>query len=149
MLPNPGFTVEHDGREIELFDKGLIAATVRVDGLALTAVSVHVFPFVQFGHRAEESRLANVWAAIGSALDKYEEHLALGGDFNTDRRDLLFNAAKRRLSSVMGTIPTHRGRALDDIVCSGEMLVGDPIVVDGFSDHQLCLADLTLRPSNV
>ena len=144
LLPNPGLTAERDGRPMTSYDKGLIAGTVELSGLRVTLVSVHALPFRRFGRTPEEPAFAPVWRAMADRIGKLGDGpLVVCGDFNTPRRDLLLGVADRPLARAVGDRPTHRGRATDDILYSAELaLAGEPLVLPGFSDHDLCVAGL-------
>jgi endonuclease/exonuclease/phosphatase family metal-dependent hydrolase len=149
LLPNPGLRAHHAGREVMSWDKGAHFVHLELGDAPVCAGSVHSFPLHVFGRNPAEPAFEPVWRALAEALDNRPEPWALlGGDFNAVDRDLLFRfVTRRRLSSSNKGIGTHNGRAVDDIVHDRDITLREFSVVDGFSDHALCLAEFEIERS--
>lgn len=137
-LPNPGLSKG----EQATYDKGSIAGTVQLDGQRLGVVSVHSFPFLRFGRSAEESEFAPIWRAMADRIGKMgEDPVVVGGDFNTPDRELLLRNTPFPMYRAVGDRPTHCGRATDDILYTGDLVLTEQArILASFSDHDLCVA---------
>jgi endonuclease/exonuclease/phosphatase family metal-dependent hydrolase len=137
-----------NGKEMRSHDKGFMVCAVPVGGRDMTVVSLHSFPFHRFGRRPEEPDFREVWETFARTLTSgfSTEYLVICGDFNTANRRLVTDLLDPRMTRAIGSTPTHRGMPIDDILLSPAFGAGtDAQIVDTFSDHHLCLADLTLR----
>jgi endonuclease/exonuclease/phosphatase family metal-dependent hydrolase len=143
-LPNPDLSVMSDSGEIRTFDKGLVAATVALSGHDLTVASLHSFPFHRFGRDASDPEFTPIWESLAEDIERLPgTHLAIGGDFNTEFRDLVLSRTKRELRGTFTGIATHRTNKFDDILRSPELIVhAEPIALETFSDHRLCVVEL-------
>jgi endonuclease/exonuclease/phosphatase family metal-dependent hydrolase len=147
-LPNPYLRTTHNGKEMRSHDKGFMVCAVPVGGRDMTVVSLHSFPFHRFGRRPEEPDFREVWETFARTLTTgfSTEYLVICGDFNTANRRLVTDLLNPRMTRAIGSTPTHRGMPIDDILLSPAFGAGtDAQIVDTFSDHHLCLADLTVR----
>jgi len=140
-LPNPGLSIGSEAT----YDKGSIAGTVELDGMRLTVVSVHGFPFDRFGRRPEEPEFGPIWRAMAERTGKLGDvPLVVCGDFATARRDLFLRNTAIPLVASIGDRPTSCGQATDDILYSDRLVpAGESRVLASFSDHDLCVAAFT------
>lgn len=146
-LKNPGLVGQLDGNDIESHDKGMVSAVVSVaDGIVFTATSLHAFPFHLFGHRASDRAFTPIWTDLASELSSLAAYpLIVCGDFNTGERDLVLRMASVSLSRAIGNVPTYKDRPYDDILVSADFCARSSWTVENFSDHRLCLANLSLE----
>ena len=144
-LPNPGLRTELAGRPIASHNKGLVVAEVAVAGQPLVAASLHAFPFHLFGRRADEPAFAGQWSALTGLLAPLAgAPLVVGGDFNTDRRDLVLAGLGGRLERALGDQPTYRRESADDVLHSQHLLAKQAGLRSNFSDHLLCHVEFHL-----
>jgi endonuclease/exonuclease/phosphatase family metal-dependent hydrolase len=138
-LRNPRLrTTLRDGRRIGSFDKGMLGVTLDLGhGCSVVVVSLHMFPFHLFGRSAEDTSFARLWKDAAAWLDGLPAPLIVCGDFNTGNRDLVAGTLRNAV-----TAPTYRDQAYDDILHSPDLRAEGLTVLDTFSDHRLCVAEL-------
>ncbi|MFC4112273.1 endonuclease/exonuclease/phosphatase family protein [Nonomuraea zeae] len=140
VLPNP--RLESGG--LRSFDKGAVTAVVKAAGQVVAMTSVHMPPFHRFGERADNPELGYIWDSLARHLEPKEGELTvIGGDFNTPHRGLLLERIEAELESSVSA-PTHKGKAVDDIVHSASVKRLSARIVRTFSDHCLCVVELGL-----
>lgn len=149
LLTNPGLRVSAGGRELATHDKGLLAVRARVGEHAVWFATTHVFPFYKFGRDAREPAFAAVWQELAAGVDALAGlarlPVLLGGDFNTEHRELLTGRlAGRFLRGVTGT-PTYRGIESDDVIYSPGLALRGTRVIPTFSDHDLCVCEFEFQ----
>lgn len=146
FLPNPELPVTWGDQTASSFDKGAISCVMKTAGSHIRFISVHIFPFHRFGRTAQDADMAGVWKTVSAFIEESQQPVVVAGDFNTNRRDLIPEVAGGTMCSAVGLLPTHNGSATDDIIFSQHFeQMGRPRVVDNFSDHMLCVADLALH----
>jgi endonuclease/exonuclease/phosphatase family metal-dependent hydrolase len=145
-LPNPGLSNEHDESVLTSHDKGLLSAVLHHNGRSVRVISLHAPPFHRFGRVPRE--FTSIWAELGKSIGPLDDlPLLVGGDFNTDDRELLTEQVDGRLRRAIGCQDTHGGKSTDDILYTDALdLVGSK-VIGTQSDHALCLAEFELSPS--
>ncbi|MGH7744457.1 MAG: endonuclease/exonuclease/phosphatase family protein [Candidatus Dormibacteria bacterium] len=149
FMVNPGLEGRVCGSKIESHDKGLIAANARLaDNTMVRAVSLHAVPFRLFGRDANEPEFGSVWDHLASSLWQLREGMPLivCGDFNTSDRNLILGKdIGGALVRTVGDRATYDSFAADDILVSREFRTQGTFVYSNFSDHMLCITELTLR----
>jgi endonuclease/exonuclease/phosphatase family metal-dependent hydrolase len=141
---NPGLTVRLEGKVISTHDKGMLSASVILPDRIVSAASLHAFPFHIFEHCASDSQFAALWEKLGNDLGGLGQgSTVICGDFNTDDRDLLIRQGRAELRRVNRDLPTYKDKFYDDILFSAELTPSSVQTVENFSDHRLCLAELT------
>lgn len=139
-LPNPGL----ESPSMTSFDKGTVTAWVKARGRVVAMTSLHMPPFHRFGRRAEDGSFGYIWDNLAKQLEpEGDELLIIAGDFNTPHRQLLLHRMNADLRSSV-TVPTHKGKTIDDIVHSTLAEQVSTRVVKTFSDHCLCVVELSL-----
>lgn len=139
-LPNPGLK----SPDMISFDKGTVTARIEARGRVMAMTSLHLPPFHRFGRRAEDRSFGYIWDDLAKQLEpEGDELLIIAGDFNTPHRQLLLRRMNAGLRSSV-TVPTHKGRTIDDIVHSTSAEQVSSRVVQTFSDHCLCVVELRL-----
>ena len=145
---NPELRTELQGNPIRTYDKGLVSATVLLEGQDISIVSLHTFPFHLFGRDADESAFRQMWTDLSAELDRLRiRPLIVCGDFNTSKRDLVIGQNGRTLSRAVINEPTHRGQPIDDVLYSKEFKAVNVEVISNFSDHRICITDLEIECS--
>ena len=146
LLPNPDLKVSYEGRQVGTFDKGVLSCVVDMNGIRTSVVAVHMFPFHMFERSASDPAFASGWEHIRRLIARLGEPLIVAGDFNTSKRDLVVRGSEQRLQSAVDAQITHRGFSADDILYSaGRFRIDRVDVLDNFSDHQLCVAELAVQ----
>lgn len=145
-LPNPRLRHEGDGCVLSSHDKGLLEAVLDHNGHSVRMISLHALPFHRFGRIPQD--FESIWAALAKSLGPLDSlPLLVGGDFNTDQRELLTERVDGRLHQAIGDRKTHLGRSTDDILYTDAFGLVTSEVIRTRSDHALCLAELELaRP---
>ncbi len=145
LLPNPDLRVFYNGQEVSTFDKGVLSCVVDVHGLLVSVVSLHMFPFHMFERSAADPAFAHGWEHIRRLVAGLNEPVIVAGDFNTSQRELVMENCAQQLTSAVEAQITHRGFSADDILYSAARFrVKRVEVVDNFSDHSLCVAELAV-----
>src|SRR5581483_10274368 len=146
LFENPDLTGELDGAPIRMFDKGYVSAVLGVAGRIVSFISLHSFPFHLFGRDAEDPAFRHIWSALSADLATLTPApLIVCGDFNTSRRALLSRDRKLRLSRAITRQPTYQDQTIDDMLFSRHFELVNVAVVDNFSDHRLCLAEVAVE----
>jgi endonuclease/exonuclease/phosphatase family metal-dependent hydrolase len=145
LLPNPDLRISSGQRRLASHDKGMLAVKVHIGNRALWFATVHVFPFHVFKRDAREPAFGNVWQELAGSIDSLGDlPVLLGGDFNTEHRELLTSKTARRFRrGVTGNL-TYRGIDSDDVIYSPELELRGTRVISTFSDHDLCLCEFDL-----
>jgi endonuclease/exonuclease/phosphatase family metal-dependent hydrolase len=147
---NPRLYTELNGDPIRSYDKGLVSATVVLGGGEFSAVSLHVFPFHLFGRDADDLGFRLFWSDLSAELAHFASRpLVALGDFNTPRRELVLAPARLTLKSAIIGKPTYKDKAFDDVLYTEDFELRRIDVLDNFSDHRLCIAEFTLKPSGI
>lgn len=144
MLPNPELRTEMGGKEIRTHDKGLVAAAVDLgDGVELSVVSLHSFPFYLFHRDPHEAEFKAVWDALADRLGRQRQSdLALVcGDFNTEDRGLVLDAGALSLASSLDGQSSYGGKSVDDVLYGPGLVRRGVDVVVNYSDHSVCIVD--------
>jgi hypothetical protein len=83
-----------------------------------------------------------LWQELADAVDALGDlPVLLGGDFNTEHRELLTSKTARNFRrGVTGTL-TYRGMDSDDVIYSPEFELRRAQVISTFSDHDLCVCE--------
>jgi endonuclease/exonuclease/phosphatase family metal-dependent hydrolase len=145
FLDNPDLTGEYEGAPIRMFNKGYVSAALTVAGSIISFVSLHAFPFHIFGRGAEESAFRPIWSSLSADLVRLAVvPLIVCGDFNTNKRDLVSSNGELAFSRAITYQPTYRNESLDDMLFTSQFELTGVKVVDNFSDHRFCLAEVTL-----
>jgi len=145
FLDNPDLIGEFEGTPIRMFDKGYVSAALTVAGNIISFVSLHAFPFHIFGRGADEATFKPIWSSLSADLVRLAAvPLIVCGDFNTSRRDLLSNNGDLKFSRAITRQPTYRDESLDDMLFTSQFELADVKVMDNFSDHRFCFAEVAL-----
>jgi endonuclease/exonuclease/phosphatase family metal-dependent hydrolase len=143
LFSNPDLDTELNGASIRTHDKGAVSATAALPGLDISVVSLHTIPFRLFRREADELEFQPLWTELSAELaDLLVKPLVVCGDFNTARRDLVSRSDELRLTRAILNKPTHRGQSNDDILYSGGFKATAVKILENFSDHRLCIAEL-------
>ena len=142
LLPNPDLRASSGERRLASHDKGLLAVKIQIGDRTLWFATVHVFPFHVFKRDAREAAFGNVWQELAGSIDALGDlPVLVGGDFNTEHRELLTSKTARRFRrGVTGSV-TYRGVDSDDVIYSPELELRGTQVIPTFSDHDLCLCE--------
>jgi endonuclease/exonuclease/phosphatase family metal-dependent hydrolase len=142
LLPNPDLRISSGERRLASHDKGMLAVKVHIGNRTLWFATVHVFPFHKFERDARDAAFGNVWQELAYSIDALGDlPVLLGGDFNTEHRELLTSKTARRFRrGVTGSV-TYRGVDSDDVIYSPELELRGTQVIPTFSDHDLCLCE--------
>lgn len=144
-LPNPQLKGEINGVRIRMYDKGYISADVALPWGAMSMISLHAFPFHLFRRNPADPEFTNIWSKLSGDLAKFSPGpLIMCGDFNSDRRDLVWGDSGLSLSAAVAHEPTYRNESYDDVLFSSGFALKVARVIDNFSDHKLCYAELRL-----
>jgi endonuclease/exonuclease/phosphatase family metal-dependent hydrolase len=141
---NPDLAVQLDGKQIRTHDKGLLSATVALPDRLLSVVSLHAFPFHIFGHHASDGIFAPIWSRLSEELGRFEcQPVVIFGDFNTNKRELVLESASHALERAIKDLPTYKDQSYDDILYSPDFSARSTRTIDNFSDHRLCVTELS------
>jgi endonuclease/exonuclease/phosphatase family metal-dependent hydrolase len=142
LLPNPDLRISSGERRLASHDKGLLAVKAHIGDRALWFGTVHVFPFYLFKRDARDPAFGNVWQELADSIDALGDlPVLLGGDFNTEHRELLTSKTARHFRrGVTGTL-TYRRIESDDVIYSPELELRSTQVISTFSDHDLCVCE--------
>ncbi|MGW5733050.1 MULTISPECIES: endonuclease/exonuclease/phosphatase family protein [Streptomyces] len=142
VLPNPGLRVVLDGQEIHSHDKGHVRVTVGLGESEVDVTSLHSFPFYLFRRDAAEPEFKEIWRALADQLERPggPRRLLVCGDFNANASELLLDTLDVPLVSTFDGRPTHRGRSVDDVLHSPDLVLTESVTVDNYSDHLACVA---------
>ena len=139
---NPELGGKLNGEPIRSFDKGFVSTRVSIGPKLISAVSVHAFPFHLFGRDAQDPAFSHVWSDLSDCLAQLTSTpLVVCGDFNTDKRDLIASE-NLSLTRAITHQPTYRNDTVDDVLFTQDFQLQGVEVVDNFSDHRLCYAEL-------
>jgi endonuclease/exonuclease/phosphatase family metal-dependent hydrolase len=142
LLPNPELRISMGERRLASHDKGLLAVKVHIGDRALWFATVHVFPFHVFKRDAREPAFGQVWQELADSVDALGDlPVLLGGDFNTEHRELLTSKTARRFRRGVTGGLTYRGIESDDVLYSPELELRGSRVISTFSDHDLCVCE--------
>lgn len=143
LLPNPRLRSMRDGEIWRSWDKGLIVAKIDFPEASIRLASVHCYPFHDFGRRASDRKFERIWHELANAVSRIPGPVILAGDFNTECRELLTrNLNQIDLIPVFSGVDTHDGRSVDDILHDVSIIRRDRKIIQNFSDHALCQAEL-------
>ncbi len=143
---NPNLVGLLRGREINMHDKGMISACVRVDGAALAVCNLHSFPFRLFsGQSARE--VDALWQEVAEILIcrvPSGSACIVGGDFNSeDRSNLIGRLPGYGFRSAFTGRPTRpNGRSDDDLLISRGLVETKSMIVPVASDHHLVAVEV-------
>lgn len=139
---NPELDGDMNGVPIRMFDKGYVSATIATDHEIISTVSLHAFPFHIFGRDAEDPAFAYIWSDLSENLAGLTlAPLIVCGDFNTNKRDLI-SGARLSLSRAVTHQTTYGNDSVDDMLFTSHFRLKRVEIVDNFSDHKLCFAEL-------
>jgi len=146
-LPNPDLRSDRPGVSWVSWDKGMLLIELKVSKLPFWVGSVHCYPFHKFDRKAEDEEFTPIWQALAAAVNHIPgEHIIVAGDFNTERRDLITGMVKKhRLIPAIEGMATHRGRAVDDILHSRQLIRRSFAVTSSLSDHAFCQAEFGIE----
>jgi endonuclease/exonuclease/phosphatase family metal-dependent hydrolase len=143
-LPNPHLHSVKKDQEWVSWDKGLITVKVDLHHESLWVISVHCYPFHEFGRCADEEEFASTWSTLAEAINEIPGAAIIAGDFNTERRCLLTNLLGGvGLASSFEGIATHGEKSVDDILYNIKLTRRSSKVSISFSDHAFCQADFS------
>lgn len=143
LLPNPRLRSVRGGDIWISWDKGVIVVKIDFSGAPIFLGSVHCYPFHDFGRRASDREFTRIWRELANAVNQIPGPIVLAGDFNTECRELLTqNLDRIDLISVFPGVDTHGGRSVDDILHDASIIRRDRKIIQNFSDHALCQAEL-------
>ncbi|MFI6732248.1 endonuclease/exonuclease/phosphatase family protein [Nonomuraea sp. NPDC050451] len=130
VLPNPCL-VKGDWHS---YDKGLMTARLAYSGRMIAVGCLHMVPFHRFGRVAEDPDFGHIWEQAAKEIAYALLPLTfVGGDFNTDRRDLL----------DLPLVAAHRD-GVDTILHSPPAPSRPPDSIPTFSDHPCRVAEFAL-----
>lgn len=141
-----------DGEDLpgasDVFTKGVVACDFWVDEVLLRIASCHLFPFSRFSIDPATPALDHVWASLAAVFPPTSAGSAIVcGDFNTEKRELLFQQLSYPLSSTTLGRATHHGKSYDDLIHTPRVIRdGPPSILTLHSDHALCLAQFRIAP---
>ncbi len=139
---NPELDGDIKGVPIRMFDKGLVSAGVVMDQRVISAVSLHAFPFHLFERDAEDPAFSRIWSDLSENLAALTSTpLVVCGDFNTSKRDLIADSRLALSRAIIGQ-STYRNDSIDDMLFTRDFQLQRVEVIDNFSDHKLCYAEL-------
>ena len=142
LLPNPDLRISSGERRLASHDKGMLAVKVQIGDRALWFATVHVFPFHIFNRDARDPAFAKVWQELAESIDALGDlPVLVGGDFNTEHRQLLTSKTARRFRRGVTGGTTYRGVESDDVIYSPELELRRTQVLPNFSDHDLCVCE--------
>jgi endonuclease/exonuclease/phosphatase family metal-dependent hydrolase len=149
VLPNPDLRATAGGREFASHDKGLLAVQVQVGDRALWFATVHVFPFHKFNRDPRDPAFGKVWQELADSVDALQKlpgrPVLIGGDFNTEHRELLTGRLAGRWRRGVTGATTYRRIESDDVIYSSELELRGTRVIPTFSDHDLCVCEFVLQ----
>lgn len=147
-LTNPGLTREMDDSVWKSFDKAFVVGEVSCGSRSIVVVNLHFHAFRIF--RRDPSEFPSLWEELARRIEVAagSEPTVVMGDFNSEDRNLLLRYYRGSLTSlVAGKSTTPMGLSLDDILVSPHLTARDVRIVPTLSDHHLCSALLSMRPS--
>lgn len=152
-MKNPEISkISKTGKVYYSFDKGVITAELLFEKEKLTIVTGHGFSFSPFDAIAEDypDSFSEISRCALKALENANNVVVLG-DFNTEslfkilpELSGLFKeniSGPTTVSGVMEGADFKKGRKLDYILTSSNILSQKTITVKNFSDHYLCICE--------
>ncbi|MBA4248127.1 MAG: hypothetical protein C0444_07520 [Microbacterium sp.] len=144
MLPNPNLQTRlNTGALWRMHNKGLLTASIAVDGEDLMVTSGHVFPFHRFGASAQSAEFSRVFDDVSSHLMR---SMRLGRsvvsiDLNDpNATNLLASSIGRNRFQVAPSdhATTRKGRKQDFLLYSADLRLLDVTILPTESDHAYC-----------
>lgn len=137
---NPSLYVDWPDRRMCSHDKGMIWATIESPQCKVTFAAVHYIPFHMFGKGADDPTCSRMWEETIKAIRAWKGPALVGGDFNTNNRDLVLKHLPGwgSVALNMNSRPGH-GRAFDDFLVSPLLRSMEVVMIPNFSDHYAVL----------
>jgi endonuclease/exonuclease/phosphatase family metal-dependent hydrolase len=149
-LPNPGLTVEVNGKTERSHDRGMLVAKLLFQDREMHYVCMHLPPFAMFKRHPAEPLFAPLKAALKNALLPLADRpLIIAADLNTETvRHVVPDLLQKHGCFELIYAPTKiDGSVCDQIVCSAHWSDGTARIIPSAFDHSICVGDVRLTPA--
>jgi len=137
--------VSKSGHIYHSFDKGIICASINIDGTIVSLVTGHAIAFLPFG--CTEFDYPESYIPLEDIIcEKYKSDLIVMGDFNTDKLYSLIPSIKGKVIDTVNyntTYPYYENRGpikVDYILISSNLKCSESYSIDSLSDHLVCVS---------
>jgi len=148
---NPNISVLwEDGTTAVTHDKGYIQATLDVNGIEVSVLTLHLTPFRKFGMELDDEKALEILADVSEKIISHSgDRTVVLGDFNIDGATIGhyfpdFREAGFEEASTDGPT-TPKNRTYDHLLYKGLQLTDKSIDSDVLTDHYILITDLELN----